>query len=64
MTAASGVAADEIAQMSELCADQDLNTLLMVTRELAEAGVKESYRIIAPQSAGLDQFAIHGSLDD
>ena len=64
VTAASGVAADEIAQMSELCADQDPNTLLMVTRELTEAGVKESYRIIAPQSAGLDQFAIRGSLDD
>ncbi len=62
--AARGVAMDEIAQMSELCADQDPNTLLMVTRELTEAGVKESYRIIEPQSAGLDQFAIHGSLDD
>ncbi|MEL6838087.1 MAG: DUF6505 family protein [Pseudomonadota bacterium] len=64
VAAASGVAAEEIAQMSELCKDQDPNTLLMVARELTEAGVKESYRIIEPQSAGLDQFAIHGSLDD
>ncbi|MDX8348446.1 DUF6505 family protein [Cognatiyoonia sp. IB215446] len=64
IAAASGVASDEIAQMSELCAGQDPNTLLMVTRALTDAGLKESYRIIEPQSAGLDQFAIHGSLDD
>lgn len=62
--AARGVALDEIAQMTALCEDQDPNTLLMVSRELTDAGVKESYRIIEPQSAGLDQFAIHGSLDD
>jgi hypothetical protein len=64
VAAARGVASDEIAQMTALCEDQDPNTLLMVSRELTESGVKEGYRIIAPQSAGLDQFAIHGSLDD
>ncbi|MEO0655660.1 MAG: DUF6505 family protein, partial [Pseudomonadota bacterium] len=31
---------------------------------LTEAGVREAYRVIAPQDAGLEQFAIHGSLDD
>ncbi|MFQ1699687.1 DUF6505 family protein [Loktanella agnita] len=62
--AARDVAAEEIQQMSALCADQTANTLLMVSRELTEAGVRESYRIIPPQEAGLDQFAIHGSLDE
>lgn len=62
--AARDVAADEIAHMMDLCDEQDPNTLLMVSRELTDAGVRESYRIIAPQDAGLDQFAIHGSLDD
>lgn len=64
VAAAMGVASEEIAQMGALCADQDPNTLLMVSRELTQAGVKESYRMVAPQSAGLDQFAIHASLDD
>lgn len=62
--AARGVAAEEIAQMATLCTDQPPNTLLMVSRELTEAGVKESYRIIPPQDAGLEQFAVHGALDD
>lgn len=62
--AARGVAADEIAHMMDLCDGQDPNTLLMVSRELTDAGVREGYRMIPPQDAGLDQFAIHGSLDD
>lgn len=64
LEAALGVAEEEIAQMIALCADQDFNTLLTVTRELTEAGVKESYRMIEPQEAGIEQFAVHGSLDD
>jgi hypothetical protein len=64
IASAMGVAREELSQMSALCEDQDPNTLLMVSRELTDAGVKESYRMVAPQSAGLDQFAIHGSLDD
>ncbi|WP_299962576.1 DUF6505 family protein [uncultured Roseobacter sp.] len=64
LDAATSVAREEIAQMMALCEDQDTNTLLTVTRELTEAGVKESYRVIAPQEAGIEQFAIHGSLDD
>jgi hypothetical protein len=62
--AAKPVAAEEIAQMAELCEDHAPNTLLTVSRELTEAGVKESYRMIEAQDAGLEQFAIHGSPDE
>ncbi len=62
--AALPVAREELQQMVELCEDHDPNTLLTVARELTEAGVREAFRTIAPQDAGLDQFAIHGSLDD
>tara|TARA_R110002072_G_scaffold78412_2_gene181805 strand:- start:1403 stop:1897 length:495 start_codon:yes stop_codon:yes gene_type:complete len=62
--AAHGVATEEIDQMAELCADHAPNTLLTVARELTEAGVKETYRVIEAQEAELTQFAIHGSLDD
>jgi len=64
LEAATGVAHDEVMQMVALCDGQDPNTLLTVTRELTEAGVKESFRMIEPRDAGLEQFAIHGSLDD
>lgn len=64
VTAARPVANEEIAQMIELCEDHDPNTLLTVARELTEAGVREAYRTIQPQDAGLDQFAIHGEVDD
>lgn len=62
--AALGVAREEIAQMAELCEDHDPNTLLTVSRELTEAGVREAYRTIEAQAAGIEQFAIHGSLDE
>ncbi|MEL7097350.1 MAG: DUF6505 family protein [Pseudomonadota bacterium] len=62
--AATPVAAEELAQMIELCADHDPNTLLTVARELTDAGVREAYRTIEPQDAGLDQFAIHGDRGD
>ncbi|WP_050929711.1 DUF6505 family protein [Aestuariivita boseongensis] len=62
--AATGVARDEIMHMVDLCDDHDPNTLITVARELTEAGVKETYRTIEAQAAGLDQFAIHGSLDE
>ena len=51
-------------QMVDICDGQAPNTLFLVSRELTEAGVKESYRIVEPQDAGIEQFAIHGSLDD
>ncbi|MFV1443183.1 MULTISPECIES: DUF6505 family protein [unclassified Phaeobacter] len=59
LAAARPVAAEELTHMAELCADHAPNTLLTVMRELTEAGVKESYRSIEPQEAGLEQFAIH-----
>lgn len=64
LEAAAEVARGELMQMVELCDGQPANTVLTVARELTEAGVKESYRMIESQDAGLDQFAIHGSLDD
>jgi hypothetical protein len=64
LEAAMGVAREEVMQMVELCEDHDPNTLLTVARELTGAGVRESYRSIAAQEAGLEQFAIHGSLDE
>ncbi|WP_299936488.1 DUF6505 family protein [uncultured Pelagimonas sp.] len=62
--AALPVAAEEITHMQELCEDHPPNTLLTVARELTDAGVKEAFRVIEPQEAGLDQFAIHGSVDE
>lgn len=57
------VAEAEIAHMIELCEDHAPNTLLTVARELTDAGVRESYRMIEAQDAGLEQFAIHGDID-
>ena len=62
--AALPVARDEITQMIELCEDHAPNTLLTVLRELTEAGVRETYSMIEAQEAGLEQFAIHGALDE
>lgn len=62
--AALPVARDELAQMIELSEDHTPNTLLTVLRELTEAGVRETFSVIEAQEAGLEQFAIHGSLDD
>lgn len=62
--AARPVAQEEIAHMAELCEDHPANTLLTVARELSESGVREAYRVIEAQAAGLEQFAIHGSLDE
>ena len=61
---AAGVAEDELRHMADLCDGQAPNTLLTVMRELTDGGVRESFRIIESQDAGLEQFAIHGSLDD
>jgi hypothetical protein len=62
--AALPVAREELAQMAELCADHAANTLLTVARELTPSGVREAFRVIEPQAADLDLFAVHGSLDD
>lgn len=62
--AALPVAQEELRQMVDLCDEQPANTVLSVTRELTEAGVREGFSKIEQREAGLDQFAIHGSLDD
>ncbi|WP_102107046.1 DUF6505 family protein [Oceaniglobus roseus] len=61
---ARGVALEELAHMAELCDGHAPNTLLTVARELTESGVHESFRVIEAEAAGLEQFAIHGSLDE
>ncbi|WP_424987355.1 DUF6505 family protein [Microbulbifer sp. S227A] len=61
---ARGVAQQEITHMADLCDEHDANTLITVSRELTDAGVREAYRTITAQAAGLDQFAVHGSPDD
>ncbi|QGX97050.1 hypothetical protein EI983_01675 [Roseovarius faecimaris] len=62
--AARPVAAEELRHMAELCDEHDPNTVMTVARELTDAGVREAYRLIEQREAGLEQFAIHGSLDD
>ncbi len=57
------VARDELRHMSDLCNDHAANTLLTVSRELTEAGVREQFRSIEPAEADLDQFAIHSTPD-
>jgi hypothetical protein len=57
--AARPTALDELEHMADLCADHAPNTVLTVLRELTEAGVREQYRYIEANDAGLDQFAIH-----
>jgi hypothetical protein len=64
LAAALPVAREEVAQMADLCEDHNPNTLLTVIRELTEAGVRETFSVIEAQDAGLEQFALHGSLDD
>jgi hypothetical protein len=62
--AALPVAVEEIMQMVELCEDHAANTLLTVARDLTDAGVRESFRAIEAQYSGIEQFAIHGALDE
>lgn len=61
--AAEPVAAEEIAHMRDLCEEHDENTILVIERELTDAGVRETYRAIQGQDAALEQFAVHGSSD-
>jgi hypothetical protein len=61
---ALAVARDEIGHMADLCDEHDPNTLITVARELTDAGVRESFRTIEAQAADIEQFAIHGSLDE
>ena len=58
--AARPVAEEEIAQMAGLCEGQEENTLIVLERELTEAGVKDRFRLIPPKGAALETFAVHG----
>ena len=58
--AARPVAEQEIGQMIELCEDLDINTLMVIERELTDEGVKERFRMVPPQGASLEAFAVHG----
>lgn len=62
--AARPVAREEIFHMADLCEEHAPNTLLTVMRDLTDAGVREVFRVIDPEDADLDQFAVHGSLDE
>lgn len=62
--AALPVAAEEIRQMAELCADHAPNTILTVARRLTAAGVAEEYRYIQARDAELQAFALHGDRGD
>jgi hypothetical protein len=64
LEAALPVALEELEHMAELCADHTPNTVLTVLRELTEAGVREQFRYIEANDAGLDQFAIHSVPDE
>lgn len=64
LDAARPVAAEELAHMADLCADHAPNTVLTVLRELTDAGVREQFRYIEANDAGLDQFAIHSVPED
>ena len=60
LEAATPVAAEEISQMMDICAEHAPNTVMTIARELTDSGVKESIRIIESQDANLDMFAVHG----
>lgn len=62
--AALEVADRELEHAQELCEDHDPNTLITVSRELTQAGVREIFRTIKSEDADLGQFAIHGSLEE
>jgi hypothetical protein len=64
LEAARVVALEELEHMAEMCEAQDANTIFTVAREMTETGVHESYRIIEASDAGLEQFAIHGDIED
>jgi len=62
--AARPVAEEELRFMAAMCADHEPNTLLVVQRDLVEAGVSESFRSIRTHEATLDMVAVHGALDE
>lgn len=61
--AALPVAREELEHMKGMCEDQVDNALLVVSRDLAESGVREQFRVIPPSDAPLEAFAVHGDVD-
>jgi len=60
--AARPVAEEELNHMRAMCDDHDDNTLLIVERELVDAGLSEKFRAIVPGEARLEDFAVHGEI--
>ncbi len=63
LDAARPVAEEEIGQMQSLCDDHEPNTMILLDRSLEDVGVRERIRIVAPRSASLEAFAVHGDLN-
>ncbi len=57
--AALPVAREELSHMAELCAGLDEGSLLAVSRELTEAGLREAFRVLDSPDASLAQIAPH-----
>ncbi|MEE2775004.1 MAG: DUF6505 family protein [Pseudomonadota bacterium] len=64
IAAAYPVAKDEIEYMLSMCEEHPTNTILVVTRELTDAGIHEQFRHFKSDAAVLDVFAVHGSADE
>ena len=64
LEAARPVAEEELRFMAAMCEDHDPNTLLIVERQLVDAGVKEAFRTIRPQDAEIDMVAIHATPEE
>ncbi|AZQ65819.1 hypothetical protein EF888_00915 [Silicimonas algicola] len=60
LDAARPVAGEEIAHMAALCEGHPENSLIVLERELTGAGVRDRFRIVPPQGAALETFAVHG----
>ncbi|SDY40990.1 hypothetical protein SAMN05444004_101380 [Jannaschia faecimaris] len=58
--AAYPVATQEVDAMIDLCDGVDPNRVITVARELGEAGVRETFRILEARDADLAQVAVHG----
>lgn len=53
MDAALPVAEEELRHMAELCEEHDPNTLLVVERNITDAGIHETFRTIKPAEASV-----------
>lgn len=60
VASATPAAEEEIAHMQALCSEHPQNTLIVITREFSDQGVRERFRLIPPQNAPLEAFAVHG----